>query len=562
MKRAEWMGGVSDEKLLERLHAALRDQRRADCELLRLLLEVERRRLHAREGCSSLYIYCVEVLNIPEPSAYNRLKAARAAGRFPVILEMLAAGELHLTGIALLEPHLTEDNHRELLAACRRQSKRKIQELLAARFPQADRRPVLRPLPTPAPRVAPETESRAPAAPPAPADRQQPEAPVDRQQPEAPTAAAARGGDAPQPGLFAATPPGGPASVPASTPASPTRGGSAAVAPGSTTARTTRAEGAMHGPAEVADGSLPRVPSSAAGPHLPQPGAGAAPATVAAAPAASDAAQQRPGPATRLEPTGPERYRLSVTLSRCTHDKLRRAQALLRHRLPAGDLEAVLDSALDALLGQLEKRKAARVERPRPAPTTAPVPGRPASRHIPAHVRREVWERDGGQCSFVSAAGRRCGETGFLEYDHITPFAQGGAATVDNIRLLCRAHNQARVAPEVARRAAREVCREHQRQAPGTVAGSRRSAGEAGSAPRAPAQAHASRPRAGAAESHGGCMNATHRGPRGKSQQACDDGSGPRPVKRTAVEPVPVEEMPRHSECAVTCAAEHASDAG
>jgi 5-methylcytosine-specific restriction endonuclease McrA len=432
----------------------------------------------------------VEVLNIPEPSAYNRLKAARAAGRFPVILEMLAAGELHLTGIALLEPHLTEDNHQELLAACRRRSKRKIQELLADRFPQADRRPVLRPLPTPAPRAAAETESRAPAAPPAPADRQQPEAPA---------AAAARGGEATLPGLFAATAPGEPGAAPASAPPSPVPGNSAAAAP---------------------------------------------------------------GPAPRLEPTGPERYRLSVTLSRCTHDKLRRAQALLRHRLPAGDLEAVLDSALDALLGQLEKRKAARVERPRPAPTTAPVPGRPASRHIPAHVRREVWERDGGQCSFVSAAGRRCGETGFLEYDHITPFAQGGAATVDNIRLLCRAHNQARVAPEVARRAAREVCREHQRQAPGTVAGSRRSAGEAGSAPRAPAQAHASRPRAGAAESHGGCMNATHRGPRGKSQQACDDGSGPRPVKRTAVEPVPVEEMPRHSECAVTCAAEHASDAG
>jgi hypothetical protein len=474
---------------------------------------------------------------------------------------MLAAGELHLTGIALLEPHLTEDNHRELLAACRRQSKRKIQELLAARFPQADRRPVLRPLPTPAPRVAPETESRAPAAPPAPADRQQPEAPVDRQQPEAPTAAAARGGDAPQPGLFAATPPGGPASVPASTPASPTRGGSAAVAPGSTTARTTRAEGAMHGPAEVADGSLPRVPSSAAGPHLPQPGAGAAPATVAAAPAASDAAQQRPGPATRLEPTGPERYRLSVTLSRCTHDKLRRAQALLRHRLPAGDLEAVLDSALDALLGQLEKRKAARVERPRPAPTTASpttasVPGRPASRHIPAHVRREVWERDGAQCSFVSAAGRRCGETGFLEYDHIVSFAEGGAATVDNLRLLCRAHNQARVAPEVARRAAREACRERGCKMPATGPRPQRPCA-AGSPPRPvePAPAEPG-PRHGV-----GVARPEHErqapGHVPVPQRPCAAGSPPRPVKPAPVEPAPVERTSCDDERVATRAAAH-----
>jgi 5-methylcytosine-specific restriction endonuclease McrA len=260
-------------------------------------------------------------------------------------------------------------------------------------------------------------------------------------------------------------------------------GDSAAAAPGSTTGRAARAEGGLHDPIEITDGSLPRVPSCAAGPHLPQPGAGAA-ATAMAAPAAGDTAPQRPGPAPRLEPTGPERYRLSVTLSRCTHDKLRRAQALLRHRLPAGDLETVLDSALDALLGQLEKRKAARVERPRPAPstaspttaspttaspTTAPVPGRPASRHIPAHVRRAVWERDGAQCSFVSAAGRRCGETGFLEYDHIVPFAQGGAATVDNIRLLCRAHNQARVAPEVARRAPRETGLERGCKMPGAV---------------------------------------------------------------------------------------------
>jgi hypothetical protein len=153
--------------------------------------------------------------------------------------------------------------------------------------------------------------------------------------------------------------------------------------------------------------------------------------------------------------------------------------------VPSGDLEAVLDSALDALLVQLEKRKAARVESPRTAsPRTAPVPARPTSCHIPAHVRRAAWERDGAQCSFVSAAGRRCCETGFLEYDHIVPFAQGGAATVDNIRLLCRAHNQARVAPEVAGRAPREACQGHERKMPGTAPRSQQPPREAGSTAR------------------------------------------------------------------------------
>jgi len=42
----------------------------------------------------------------------------------------------------------------------------------------------------------------------------------------------------------------------------------------------------------------------------------------------------------------------------------------------------------------------------------------------------------------VSESGKRCDERGFLEYDHEIPVARGGKATVENIRLRCRAHNQ------------------------------------------------------------------------------------------------------------------------
>jgi len=38
----------------------------------------------------------------------------------------IAAGELHLTGLLLLCPHLTEQNHQELLALARHRSKREI----------------------------------------------------------------------------------------------------------------------------------------------------------------------------------------------------------------------------------------------------------------------------------------------------------------------------------------------------------------------------------------------------------------------------------------------------
>ena len=74
-----------------------------------------------------------------------------------------------------------------------------------------------------------------------------------------------------------------------------------------------------------------------------------------------------------------------------------------------------------------------------------PVEGPPDhKRRIPQWVKDEVWKRDGGRCTFVAGDGRRCAETGGLEYDHLIPWALGGPSNdPKNIRLLCRAHNQA-----------------------------------------------------------------------------------------------------------------------
>ena len=59
---------------------------------------------------------------------------------------------------------------------------------------------------------------------------------------------------------------------------------------------------------------------------------------------------------------------------------------------------------------------------------------------MPAPVRRAVWTRDGGRCTFVGAEGR-CAETGRLEFHHIAPYARGGPTTEENLTLRCRAHN-------------------------------------------------------------------------------------------------------------------------
>ena len=69
----------------------------------------------------------------------------------------------------------------------------------------------------------------------------------------------------------------------------------------------------------------------------------------------------------------------------------------------------------------------------------------PAGRVIPAAIKRAVWERDQGCCSYVDPkTGRRCSSRHLLQIDHIRPWARGGGAELDNLRLLCHAHHRHR----------------------------------------------------------------------------------------------------------------------
>ena len=79
----------------------------------------------------------------------------------------------------------------------------------------------------------------------------------------------------------------------------------------------------------------------------------------------------------------------------------------------------------------------------------APPRSQVRSRAIPMAVKRYVWERDQGCCSYVDgASGRRCGSRRFLQIDHILPFALGGSAEPGNLRLLCAAHHRHRHADQ------------------------------------------------------------------------------------------------------------------
>jgi len=144
-------------------------------------------------------------------------------------------------------------------------------------------------------------------------------------------------------------------------------------------------------------------------------------------------------PRPAITPLTPERYKVQCTISRETHDKLRRVQDFLRHTIPDGDLAAILDRALTVLLADLSRAKCAATDRPRPNRANRAAPSR--SRHIPATVKRDVWARDGGRCAFLGELGR-CAETGFLEFHHVVPYADGGETSARNLELRCRAHNQ------------------------------------------------------------------------------------------------------------------------
>jgi 5-methylcytosine-specific restriction endonuclease McrA len=129
---------LSDGELLAATECFAGDERRTTAELVALLAELDTRKLYLGEGYSSLFTYCTQRLHLSESAAYGRITAARAARRFPILFARLAEGEVTLTSISLLAPHLTDDNHESLLDAARHASRRDVERLVASLHAQPD----------------------------------------------------------------------------------------------------------------------------------------------------------------------------------------------------------------------------------------------------------------------------------------------------------------------------------------------------------------------------------------------------------------------------------------
>jgi len=368
---------LSDAELVARVQDLAVRERGAMVLLVAHLAELDTRDVHFRAGHGSLFAYCRDVLGLSEQEAYNRIAVARAARRFPVILELLDAAAFSLTTVRLLGPHLTADNHASVLDSARGKTRVQVEEIAAALWPRPD---------------APSFVRKLPAA-------------------KAYAAAAAQGSS--------------PSAACHSSPASP----ASLDSPGSGASPGPPAPSVPPGSLDPAVSAGLSVSLGSEAPGSPLPPAASAAPSIPALPVQSKRSAE-------VTPLAPDRYRVQVTIGGDTLEKLRLAKDLLRHAVPSGDEAAILDRALTALLADLAQKKFAAAERPRPS--GGAVPG---SRHVPAEVKRTVWLRDLGRCAFVGATGHRCLERGFLEFHHVAPYALGGEATAANIQLRCRSHN-------------------------------------------------------------------------------------------------------------------------
>jgi len=482
----------TDHELVVKLRQLVAADRALSVELLMHMGEMDARGLYREQAYASMFDYSVQALHMSDAEAYLRIHAARMGRKFPLILDLFASGALHLTGIKLLGPYSTPDNHVQLLERARGKSKREVERLVAEIAPKPDVPNQLRKLPQ---RRALQITEMARVA--------------SRVQPDH--------ADGTTTASLTRTPV---CSTPSPESSSP--------APESAAPHETSALHALSGLALRAAAAISADPSPS-------------PSSAASLPFAADRhkaafALQSPRSQASCAPLSPGRYKLQLSVEQGLHDKLEQLQQLLRHRVPDGNLATIVELAVDLLLDKTLKKRfgqgaaaktsprarsaasddkrsdSSRTEEPslaekpvglpqaqrpcagareltaedhpphsHPAPLVQLVPGpeqhadplraadtrvdpvsaadtrvdpagappaprarepRSMSRYIPRSVRREVYARDGGQCTFVSADGRRCAARDWLEvHHHGTPYALGGAATADNLRLVCRVHN-------------------------------------------------------------------------------------------------------------------------
>ena len=370
---------LSDSELLESTRRLVGRSNQLFAALLVHLAEVETRGLHRTRSCASLYTYCIYELRFSEDEAARRAGAAKLVKRFPVLFDAIANGELHLTGLLMLGPHLTLENHLDVLARAKFRTKKEIAKLVRTLAPLPLVPDVIEPLrPAPkAPRNPTWEEFVTSLCPPVRELR-----PGERPKDWANDSAEAED----QPGVSVHAPARVELVGPAAAGVSPVEAASAELPPLTPPLQYQMQFSTVEEHVQLVERAKALLARERQGVGL------------------GELHLQ----AMRLLVAALEKQKFAVT------DRAReRKQAAADATKPAKPNELANASQ------KLAKR----------------------SRHVSAAVRRAVFERDGRRCTHVDERGVRCRETSFLELHHLKPFAKLGESTASNLTLRCSAHN-------------------------------------------------------------------------------------------------------------------------
>jgi hypothetical protein len=482
--------GMENDALLSEVERLVKADRSLGATLLVHLGEVEARKLYLARGYSSMFVYCRSALGMSEAEAYLRMRAADVGRKFPLVLERFGSGDVHLSAIKLLAPHLTQENHAQLLDRVRGMTKREIEVLVAELAPKPDVPARMRTLPERAVKPvaafdfatvrAPTVASTIAVPPPAAASTiAVPPSAAASTTPMVSSSAAPATEDAP---LASQALPAAELAVPAfALQPSRARAVSTPLSPGRFKLELTIGQDAHdqllqlqalfrhQNPSGDLTGIVERAlrellertmqrrfaQTRASVKHLAR--------SHDARESACDTQAQRDALGDAREADGPllsgrpcAREADGRAVSHAPGEARDEDGAALADALGAACDECTLreprdedeaapsdtsceahDDGTPALMMPRDARLDAEVAVAAEHPASLPK-----SRYVPRKVLREVFARDGGQCTFVSSEGRRCSAREFLEVHHHEPFARGGKATVDNLRLSCRAHNQ------------------------------------------------------------------------------------------------------------------------
>src|SRR6188768_1750359 len=379
---------LADDELLAGLSSIVGRRNQITAEFLAYLAELDERQIFLDLGFASLFEYCVEKLGLCESTAGRHIAAARVCRNHPEVFALVASGALHALALSLLRKHLSPENAAELFELCAHRSARKVEELLAARFPRPDVRDLMRRLPAQAGLTL--DVERASETMPTEAPPCEPSAPLQQALVASPwrepsnASGAARAPETPKPGRLE--------------PLSAERYG-------------------VHFTADAGFRELLERVRGLAGHRLPN------------------------GDLMTLLKSGLEAYERELTKERfALGRKPRRSRGVAPAPSAPSPPSAPSEAELSAPnLGKPE------LSTPDPSNLDTQSTQNPKSnpkRHCPAAVARAVFLRDGQQCSYVSPDGRRCSARRCLELDHVHPWAVGGESTIENLRVRCRAHNQ------------------------------------------------------------------------------------------------------------------------